>query len=102
MLGNVLDNAWKWTTSRVDILFLFSDNRLTILIDDDKPGLAPDRRQVELARGARADERVPGTGLGMAIVSDLAQLYDGSITLDASPLGGLWVRLTLPAAPRPS
>lgn len=102
MLGNVLDNAWKWTTNRVDILFLFGDNRLTILIDDDGPGLAPARRQVVLAQGVRADERVPGTDLAMAIVSDLSQLYDGPITLDSSPLGGLRVRLGLPAAPRPS
>lgn len=100
MLGNVLDNAWKWAASRVDISFQSGDDRLTLLIDDDGPGLAPEQRQAVLARGVRADERVPGTGLGLAIVSDLAQLYDGSVTLDASPLGGLRVRLVLPAAPR--
>lgn len=98
MLGNVLENAWKWAAGRVDISFQSEGERLTVLIDDDGPGLAAERRQAVLARGARADERVPGSGLGLAIVSDLAQLYDGALTLDASPLGGLQVRLTLPVA----
>lgn len=101
ILGNVLDNAWKWTKSCVDISFHSSEDRLTILIDDDGPGLVPERRQGVLARGVRADERAPGTGLGLAIASDLVELYEGSITLDVSPMGGLRVRLELPGAARP-
>lgn len=97
MLGNLLDNAWKWATSRVEIAFHIEGEMLAIVIDDDGPGLASEQRQAVLARGVRADERVPGTGLGLAIVDDLAQLYDGLIELDESPLGGLRVRLTLPA-----
>jgi signal transduction histidine kinase len=97
MLGNLLDNAWKWATSRVEIAFQLEGEMLAIVIDDDGPGLASEQRQAVLARGVRADERVPGTGLGLAIVDDLAQLYDGLIELDESPLGGLRVRLTLPA-----
>ena len=50
-----------------------------------------------LQRGVRADEAAPGSGLGLAIVRDLAELYGGSIALDASPLGGLRARLELPA-----
>lgn len=101
MLGNVLDNAWKWAASRVVITVAGDAGRLTIVVDDDGPGLAPEQRRAVLARGVRADEQVPGSGLGLAIVSDLARLYDGAIELDASPLGGLRVRLTLPTAPRP-
>ncbi len=97
MLGNVLDNAWKWAASRVEISFLIEGERLVIQVDDDGQGLATEQRQAVLARGVRADERVPGSGLGLAIVEDLAQLYDGSIELDDSPLGGLRVRLILPA-----
>lgn len=99
MLGNLLDNAWKWATSRIEISFQCEDGRLAVLIDDDGPGLAPEQRQLVLARGVRADEQVPGSGLGLAIVADLAQLYDGSIELEDSPLGGLRVRLSLPAPP---
>jgi signal transduction histidine kinase len=50
-----------------------------------------------MERGERLDESVPGTGLGLAIVRDIAKLYHGSLALDASPLGGLRARLTLPA-----
>jgi len=99
MLGNVLDNAWKWANSRVEASFLVEGERLVIQVDDDGPGLASEQRQAVLVRGVRADEQVPGSGLGLAIVDDLAQLYDGSIELGESPLGGLRVRLTLPAAP---
>jgi signal transduction histidine kinase len=99
MLGNVLDNAWKWAASRVGISFRCEGERLAIVVDDDGPGLATEQRQAVLARGVRADERVPGTGLGLAIVDDLARLYAGSIELAESPLGGLRVILTLPAAP---
>lgn len=100
MLGNLLDNAWKWAQSRVEIAIRVDGERLIITLDDDGPGLAAERREAVLARGVRADERVTGTGLGLAIVDDLAQLYDGSIELADSPLGGLRARLTLPAASR--
>lgn len=99
MLGNVLDNAWKWASSHVEISFLVEGERLVIQVDDDGPGLASEQRQAVLVRGVRTDERVPGTGLGLAIVDDLARLYDGSIELGDSPLGGLRVRLSLPAPP---
>jgi signal transduction histidine kinase len=56
-------------------------------------------REAVLRRGFRADEAAPGSGLGLAIVSDLAELYGGSISLDASPAGGLQARLRLPSAP---
>ena len=68
-----------------------------ITVDDDGPGLAAAMREAVLQRGVRADEAAPGSGFGLAIVRDLAELYGGSIALDASPLGGLRARLQLPA-----
>ena len=50
-----------------------------------------------LQRGVRADETAPGSGIGLAIVRDLAELYGGSIALDRGPLGGLRATLKLPA-----
>ncbi|MCP5187848.1 MAG: GHKL domain-containing protein [Pseudomonadales bacterium] len=93
ILGNLLDNAWKWAHNCVSIQCRSDGNALTVLIDDDGPGLAPELRQAMLTRGMRADERVAGTGLGLAIVSDLVELYHGSINLESSPAGGLRVRL---------
>ena len=69
---------------------------IVITVDDDGPGLEPSMRDAVLQRGVRADEAAPGSGLGLAIVRDLAELYGGSIALDASPLGGVRARLHLP------
>jgi signal transduction histidine kinase len=71
---------------------------VVVRLDDDGPGLAADLRSRVLERGVRADEGAPGSGLGLAIVRDLAELYGGSISLDASPLGGLQARISFPAA----
>jgi signal transduction histidine kinase len=70
---------------------------LTLTVEDDGPGLAPEDRTKVGTRGERLDESVPGTGLGLAIVRDISKLYAGSLALDTSPLGGLEARLTLPA-----
>jgi signal transduction histidine kinase len=70
---------------------------LTITIDDDGAGLAPEQRDRVMRRGVRADQQVPGSGLGLAIVDDLARLYGGRVELADSPLGGLRAVLTLPA-----
>jgi signal transduction histidine kinase len=98
MLGNLLDNACKWASSRIVLDATRDGSMLILTLDDDGAGLAPDLRTVVLERGIRIDEASPGSGLGLAIVSDLAELYGGSIFLEDSPLGGLRVRLSLPAA----
>ena len=99
MLGNLLENACKWARHRVEVNAGVANGVLWITIDDDGKGLPAAQRSAVLQRGVRADEQVPGSGLGLAIVSDLAQLYGGSVSLEDSPLGGLRARLTLPAAP---
>ena len=96
MLGNLLDNACKWARSRVAISSSVDDTQVFISVDDDGPGLDPSMRAQVLQRGVRADQQVRGSGLGLAIVSDLAELYGGSVTLEPSPLGGTRARLTLP------
>lgn len=105
MVGNLLDNAFKWARTRVRLSAEVSDGRLTLRVDDDGPGLSADEADRMLLRGERLDEQVPGSGLGLAIVRDIAALYDGTVRLEGSPLGGLAAILTLPAiaeAPRPA
>jgi signal transduction histidine kinase len=51
-----------------------------------------------IRRGARLDENAPGSGLGLSIIDELARAYRGSLTLGASPLGGLMVSVELPRA----
>jgi signal transduction histidine kinase len=98
MLGNLLDNAFKWARSSVRISSADEGGAIAILIDDDGQGIDESLHDAVLQRGVRADEAAPGSGLGLAIVRDLADVYGGTIALERSPLGGLRARLTLPAA----
>ena len=98
MLGNLLDNACKWAKSRVSISSNNGDGMVIIMVEDDGSGLAPELRTAVLQRGVRADELAPGSGFGLAIVRDLAELHGGSIALDGSPLGGVRATLRLPTA----
>ena len=98
MLGNVLDNACKWTRTRVTAASAAASGWITIDVDDDGPGVPAAMRDVVLQRGVRADEAAPGSGLGLAIVRDLVELYGGAIVLGAAPVGGLRVTLRLPRA----
>ena len=104
MLGNLLDNACKWTRTQVQIQFtqVGGDNaslQVNIQIDDDGPGIDAERRASALTRGIRLDQSVPGSGLGLAIVNDISDLYGGRLDLASSDLGGLRATLHLPAAP---
>jgi signal transduction histidine kinase len=96
MLGNLLDNAFKWARSRVTVESAQAGDAAVITVDDDGPGLALSMREAVLQRGVRADESAPGSGLGLAIVRDLAELYGGSVSLCEAPGGGLRTRLELP------
>lgn len=97
MLGNLLDNASKWANSRIQISAEKNANLLKITIEDDGQGLTNEQKSQVLQRGVRADERTPGTGLGLNIVNDLAEEYGGKLELQNSNLGGLKVLLWLPA-----
>ncbi|MFM9974327.1 MAG: ATP-binding protein [Beijerinckiaceae bacterium] len=103
MLGNLIDNAGKWAHASVHISVDkgpdIAPERPSIVfnVDDDGPGLPKEQRAEATRRGRRLDETKPGSGLGLSIVVDLAQLYGGSFVFDDSPRGGLRACLTLPA-----
>ncbi len=99
MVGNLLDNACKWTKARVLVTaepLEGDESQLTLRVEDDGPGLEKDQYEEALKRGARLDEATPGTGFGLPIVDDLARAYKGSLKLGRSDLGGLSITLTLP------
>jgi signal transduction histidine kinase len=104
MVGNLVDNACKWAAARVEIEVGAPAQEgerslFRVLVDDDGPGLTPAAQQAVLSeRGRRLDESKPGSGLGLSIVSDLADLYAGRLELGTAPLGGLRVMLVLPAS----
>ncbi|MCA6126262.1 sensor histidine kinase [Bradyrhizobium sp. WSM 1704] len=103
MVGNLVDNACKWAASRVFIEVSVeppkeagAGPRLHIVVDDDGRGLSEAERAQVSRRGQRLDESKPGSGLGLSIVTDLAGLYGGRLTLEDAPIGGLRAELVLP------
>lgn len=98
MLGNLADNACKWAKGQVFIAGRRDGSWIEFIVDDDGPGLPAAQRDQVFRRGNRLDESVPGSGHGLAIVREIAELYGGSVELDDSPTGGLRAILTLPAA----
>jgi len=102
MIGNLVDNACKWAQSRVAIEVVADrppgddKPRVRIIVDDDGPGLSPSEREQVALRGQRLDESKPGSGLGLSIVVELANLYGGVLSLGTAPIGGLRAELALP------
>jgi len=97
--GNAVENGCKWGASRVKVCAeATGPARFRLTVDDDGPGLPPDRRAEVLQRGARLDESAPGSGLGLSIVDELARAYGGSLVLADSSLGGLRLEVDLPRA----
>ncbi len=97
MLGNLLDNAGKWAKQQVDVTADTSERQLRIEVRDDGPGLAADALEQVTQRGVRLDEREGSSGLGLAIVGDIATSYGGRLVLEnAQP--GLRATLWLPVA----
>lgn len=102
IVGNLLENAMKWARSEVSVSLRASDGAdqdrtAMLVIEDDGPGIPPERAAEALKRGKRLDETKPGSGLGLAIVSDLVDEYGGTLELDRAELGGLKVVVQLPA-----
>ena len=96
IVGNLLENALRWATSKVVMAIYSEADNLHLSIMDDGPGMSSQSRDEALQRGGRLDEQRSGSGLGLAIVSELIQLYDGQLQLKPSPMGGLLVTVCLP------
>ena len=97
MIGNLVENAAKYGGGSVFSTGASDKDCVELQIEDDGRGIPEKERQRIFDRGARLDSGKPGTGLGLAIVRDVAEIYDGSVSLEESEdLGGLLVRLRLP------
>ncbi len=107
LLGNLLENAFKWCDRQV-LLSVHSvlDGRtanparartgLELLVEDDGPGISESAAQTVLQRGVRLDETVTGHGIGLAIVRDIVSEHDGTLAIERSTLGGARMRIKLP------
>lgn len=101
LVGNLMDNACKYGREQVRIgLSVDSADRdrplVVICVEDDGPGLPPAAYAEVLGRGKRLDETLPGSGFGLAIASEIAESYGGSLVLDRAGLGGLSVTFRIP------
>ena len=93
VLGNLLDNAAKWSKSKV-ILSASSlaqnEKRkgLKVIIEDDGNGVTDSQKSIIMQRGKRADENTPGHGIGLSVVKEVTQGYQGELQISDSSLGG--------------
>ena len=99
LVGNLLDNAFKWARSLVMVSFRSADG-LLLEIEDDGPGVAPEALERLGGRGVRLDESVAGHGLGLSIVREVVETYGGTLELGRSNrLGGFRAAVRLPRGP---
>lgn len=95
LLGNVIENAFKWTKENITISAKQINGQSEIIVEDDGPGIKQETINRILQRGQRADENIPGHGLGLAMVNDMLILYEGKLEIKpAQPVGAKLV-LTL-------
>lgn len=92
IMGNLLDNACKWTSSKVEVEVTYQTTKdacsLMLKVSDNGPGIKPSMYQDILSRGQRLDEKTEGQGIGLSVVSELVHQYDGSITISESDDNG--------------
>jgi signal transduction histidine kinase len=94
LLGNLLDNAWKWAGGRVRLGIDGSGAACVISIEDDGPGVDDEQLRQLMQRGVRHDESTQGHGIGLSVVKSLIEALGGSIAFGRSAdLGGLQVKL---------
>lgn len=96
VLGNVLDNAFKYGAHRLQVTVSVSrtpESQLIIRVEDDGLGIAADHQEYVLQRGARVDTLAQGQGIGLAVVTDIVSSYGGQIAVSNSELGGASVEL---------
>ena len=95
MLGNLLDNAFKWADQHVDIKAKQTGDSLCITVSDDGPGIAEDKADELLKRGKRADQSTAGHGIGLSIVKNIVEAYQGDLKITKGRSGGAEITVIL-------
>jgi two-component system sensor histidine kinase PhoQ len=96
IIGNLLDNAFKWAHQRIEITAEQINNRIQLTVSDDGPGIPDDKAEQLLQRGVRADQSAAGHGIGLSIVKNIVQAYHGNITIKRNRPDGACITISLP------
>ena len=98
-LNNLIDNSIKYSNN-IDIQLTKNNNYLSVIIDDDGPGISKKEYNNVFKPFYKIDKSRSDTkssvGLGMSIASDVVRSHGGSIVLDKSPQNGLRVKVIFP------
>lgn len=94
LLGNIIENAFKYSKHNVRISNIISEKEFTLLIEDDGDGVPENERETILARGARIDTVKPGQGIGLSVALEIISSYNGSLSVGKSALGGASFQVT--------
>lgn len=97
LLGNLLENATQWANHAISATVLEGDSIVTILIEDDGPGVPDGELNNICQRGVRLDEQRQGSGLGLNITQDIVEAYQGNLSFGHAALGGLAVIIKIPS-----
>ncbi|NBS95866.1 MAG: sensor histidine kinase [Betaproteobacteria bacterium] len=96
-LGNLIDNAIRYTPRGGRILIELLNHPPRILVSDSGPGIPDNERELVFERFTRGRSALgEGSGLGLAIVRDIASLHGATVSLNVSKLGGLEVTMCFP------
>lgn len=100
LFGNLLENAFRLCLGEVRVGARGVGANTVVRVEDDGPGVPDDQREKILERGGRADSKHPGQGIGLALVTDMLEEMDGTLSIEPSILGGAAFCVTLPAVIR--
>jgi signal transduction histidine kinase len=95
LIGNLLDNACKYATSKVTLSFTQKESRFILTIKDDGPGIETSKLALITRQGVRLDESKEGHGLGLRICRDIIDSYKGKLTFYSAKTAGLTVVVEL-------
>lgn len=100
LLGNVIENASKWSASCVSISGKagIGVGVFTVTVEDDGPGIEATKIASMMDRGKRFDESTPGTGIGLSIVKEITGIYSIPIAIQNRQSSGLSISVDLPMA----
>ena len=99
LIGNLVENAVKWARTKITIEAATDPDGVTLTVADDGPGVGENDLKRMTERGVRLDTRIAGTGIGLSIVSDIAEVYGIDVDIANGETGGLRVTLRFAASP---